>query len=163
MSIKLLDSYQHKGILQVVLRDADTNKVRYFFREHNVITYAGRKMVNFSLAGERSISPISHIAVGTGAYLPSAPLPSTPPPDAAETDVALKNEILRKPVFQPINHTTELASVFEIELGPTECVNQKINEFGLFTADNTLFARRTILSVNKIERMVLTITWTTLT
>jgi hypothetical protein len=114
------------------------------------------------MAGDRALSGFKDIAVGTGAYLPNPISLTVPPPDAAETDVALKTETLRKPVYTPINHTTELSSVLEIELGSTECVGQKLNEFGLFLADGTLFARRTTIPVTKIERMILTITWTIL-
>jgi hypothetical protein len=119
-------------------------------------------MVNYSCAGEREIDPINFIAVGNGGYLPDPINGNVPPPPPSEEDETLKLELYRKPVFKPVNHSTILSSIFEIELGPTELTNNQITECGLFTVGNMLYARRTFAPVSKIENMILNIKWTLL-
>jgi hypothetical protein len=155
----LQDSCTIRGQLEVVGRVAGAEVYR--FEDHNVICYKGREGINYAWAGQRPADPIAFIAVGDGAYLPGNMSLTVPPTDAVETNVALKREFLRKPVL-PITHTTNLSSVFRIELRESEAVGKNICEFGLWTVGGVLFADRKSIPVSKIQGMILTITWTIL-
>jgi hypothetical protein len=141
-----------------------TNKLtgEVLYDEPNTIMYDGREMLNYAFAGERAIDPVKYIAVGTGGYYPGAVDPNTNPPAPSEEGHALHTEILRKPIFLPVQHTTRMSSVCNIELGETECVNIKLTEFALITQGNIMFARRTTMPITKIAQMILSITWTIL-
>jgi len=158
--MQLNDKFSIKGILE--LTGTVDGETVYHYRDNNVITYAARSMVNYACAGERSIDPIKFIAVGNGGYLPGATDSNVDPVAPSEEDLNLKLEIYRKPVILPVNHSTILSSIYEIELGPTELVNSQLTECGLFTVGNMLYARRTFRPVSKITNMILNIKWTLL-
>ena len=159
--MKLYDQYPiPTGIVEFI--GWVDGKMVLYEKDHNVVTYAARSRHNFASAGEVSISPISHLAVGTGGY-GSQPVDSTQKPPAADPNATgLRTEIYRKPIITPINHTTQLSSVYTISLGPNEVLNAQLTECGLFTESGMLYAIRHFKPVSKIERMILDIRWTLL-
>ena len=160
--MNLADKFEIRGILELTLSDAVSGNVVFHSKEQNTITYDARSMVNYACAGEIVIDPIKFIAVGSGGYYPNPTDGNVDPPPPSEENTQLFAEIYRKPVLLPINHSTRLSSIFEVELGPNELVNSKISECGLITAGGMLYARRTFKPVTKIESMILNIKWTLL-
>ena len=151
------DAEPIKGWLKVVGRIGD--QVTTFVDDHNVITIAGRRGINYANSGHAPIDPIAFIAVGTGAYLPDPIHPVNPPAEAVKESTGLKLEKFRKPVSS-ITHTTDLIAVHTIEFLEDEAIGFKLNEFALLTRSGIAFALRNILSVTKIKGMILTIEWT---
>lgn len=158
--MRLVDYVPIKGILEITGTVA--GEIVFHYKDKNTITYNARSMVNYACAGERAIDPIKFIAVGSGGYMPGATNENEDPPAPEPENTALYQEIYRKNIIVPVNHSTILSSIYEIELGPTELTNAKISECGLVTEGNMLFARRTLRPVTKIQNMILNLKWTLL-
>lgn len=123
---------------------------RIIFHEDNVITDGGDQRIA-ELVGGLSTQPVVDMAIGDGGVSLGDP---TVPIAPTKADTVLGNQIRRKPISSVGLITTP---DFQIQFNETFFTNDPsndpflgtpvINEAGLFTADNVLFARKTYIPI----------------
>lgn len=125
---------------------ARTGKVLERYEDRNLIVNGGRTAVMRLLGGDVAGRSITQIAFGASAAAPS-------PTDTAITSAFTKNT---GAVTYP-----NISSVrFAWTLADNEANGLAIREYGLITANNTLFARKTREVVNKTSSISLLGSWT---
>lgn len=144
-----------KGIIYEMLtrkrHPVEIRKGQLLHEDENVVTTLGRKRVAELLTGVITAPNfVSDMALGDG----GAPqLDLLTPIVPVLTDTALVHELIRNPMSSATvagQTATFLASFLTSSLTPIDFIdtaNQVINEAGLFTADNVLFARKTFPSI----------------
>lgn len=115
-----------------------------------VITLAARSKMVRARAGEISLPNIVGMAFGIGG-VDAAGIPVVP----AASDAGLKNEVYRKPVdsYEFIGNTT-CRYLCTLELD--ECVNESINEIGLYDSDGDIIVIKTFRSKIKDSDLEMT-------
>jgi hypothetical protein len=122
---------------------------RILHKDENVVTTLGRKRVAELLTGV-STDFVTDMALGDGGAPQSDLLTPIVP---VLSDTVLAHELIRNPMSSAtVNGQTAvfLASFLTASLTPLSFIdpaNQVINEAGLFTSDNILFARKTFPSI----------------
>ena len=122
----------------------------FFLEEHfidiNRVVNNGLEKICLLLGNSGANNYISQIGVGT---------------DGTETDATdsgLTNEFKKSLEGITFPTTTSIECEFDIDLG--EYNGNVIREYGLFTADSTLFARKVKAAINKENDIYIRGTWT---
>lgn len=121
---------------------------RKLMSDHNIVTTNGRIRVAELLTGE-SAAFVTKLAIGDGGA-PQGDLltPITP----VKSDSALVHELARGTVTpsrlgQVLTFTATFLTASLADVDFIDAANKVVNEAGLFTSDNVLFARKTFPSV----------------
>ena len=151
--MNLRDALDPRGRLTVQKRD-DRGTLIETIQIHNSIVLSGRDLIA-KLFVKEAISPVSHVAVGTGA---------TPVEPA---DEKLAKEVFRKPI-SPIDPSRHITTTDEkkrkvtvtAELGFGEA-NGALTEAGLFNAASAgvMYNRVVFPPINKTSDFKLTLIW----
>ena len=115
-----------------------------------VITLEARKKMVRARAGEITLPKIVGMAIGTGGVDGCGN-----PVDPSSNDTRLKNEILRKEIdsYSFVDDTT---CRYLCTLETNECIDEKINEIGLYDEDGDLVAIRTFKDKTKDDDLEMT-------
>jgi hypothetical protein len=140
-----------KGRMIAEVSDAGSFDMGSLLREGpNIITTLGRMRVAELLAGIPGAMPVTAMALGDGGA-PQTDLLTPIVPTLADT--ALAHELTRTTTINPVvtgQVLTFSAPFLTASLVPIDFINplnQVVNEAGLFTGDNVLFARKTFPSI----------------
>ncbi len=108
-----------------------------------VVTLIARSKMVKARAGAAELPPIAGMAFGTGG-VDSDGNPMVP----SVSDEGLKHEVFRKPVdsYEFIDDTT---CRYLCTLAANECVDEEINELGLYDEDGDIIAIKTFRSKGK--------------
>jgi hypothetical protein len=123
--------FKVKGNLQlnVYKHDEDGTKVKIdSFDEENLIVLDGKQIMAYLLAGEPGNHTITKFGVGEGTALP------------VDDDAGLTNPYIRS--LTGYRFLTDTAVQWDVALDVGEAIGKTISEFGLFSADEQLFARK---------------------
>lgn len=113
---------------------------------HNRVTHAGREMLRDLLAGDAGLSGITDFAFGTGDTA------------AAFGDTVLEAQIFRSAVSDLVKDTLRLTAKYF--LSSTQLNGETIREAGLFSDEDTLFARYVLPTpIAKTAVIAVTFTW----
>jgi hypothetical protein len=133
------------GRLEVIVRRSGLVVER--FAEDNLIVTVGRTQMAHLLGGDTAARYIAQVAVGTS---------GTPP---ALTDTAITNQF--KKDIDAVGFPSPLTVQFDWELTTEEANGMAIMEFGLLSADDTLFSRRVRTNpINKASDISIEGHWT---
>jgi len=117
------------------------------FNDHNLIVSSGYQLITFLLAGEPGNHKITKIAVGEDGTAP----------DASDTDLTNK---FTKPI-DSYNFLADNIVQFNISIDTGEANGLQIAEFGLFSEDEQLFARKIRLpAIPKDSDIIIEGDWT---
>jgi hypothetical protein len=148
--MKVKDEASMRGRLRlVVYKLVEGRKIRIDkFNDHNLITLSGKQLITFLLAGEPGNHKITKIAVGENGTAPD------------ESDVGpLLNQFL-KPI-DSYNFLADNIVQFNIAIDTGEANGLQIAEFGLFSEDEQLFARKIRLpAIPKDSDIIIEGDWT---
>jgi hypothetical protein len=144
------DIFKLKANVEVILRDAQSGRIKSIDRYHNLFVTTGKSSVADCLRGSSNKGVITYCALGTGTNAP------------ASGDVALQTELFRKLIStRSVTNNTALFETFYT----TSEGNGTLREAGLFgdaatgsSATGTLFCRVNITRT-KTSSDTLTIRW----
>jgi hypothetical protein len=125
--IKLIEKIPLRGNFET--RVFRSGRLVEVYEEHNLITSAARFQMTRLLAGDVSGRSIAAIAFGTNGTVP------------AETDTLIANQFVKS--LDGFSYPENGIVRFSWGLLTSENNGMAICEFGLLTADGTLFARKT--------------------
>ena len=108
-----------------------------------VVTLTARKKMVKARAGMINLPPIVGMAFGTGGVDESGN-----PVEPSVTDEGLKNEVFRK-VVDSYTFTDETTCRYLCTLAANECVDEDINELGLYDSEGDIIAIKTFKSKGK--------------
>jgi hypothetical protein len=134
-----------EGSFSLVIKDKE-GKVIKTIKEKNLIVNGGRNSAARLIGGGGGGKQITQIAVGTSGTAASLP-------DSDLTDKFIK-------AVTSVSYPQTGAVTFAFEIGVSEANGMAIREFGLFSADNSLFARKVRDVINKTSDISLEGTWT---
>ena len=124
-----------EGILNLYLYDKN-NQLLQEQSEHNLIVMLGYHTVAKALAGVPN-SHIIKIAIGTNGS------------SEQESDMTISNPLFFN--FKKIEYPKQGSVRFNFEIGYNEAIGMSIREFGLITANDILFSRKTREVIEKTE------------
>ena len=142
--MKINEEAAMKGTLLLRVYDAGNNLVEEY-EERNLIVNAGKASMANLLSSGSAVKRITKIGFGTDGTAPSSG-------DTGLTSSFVKN-------VDSYSYPDSTSVVFAWSLGYTEANGKAIQEFGLISNDNTLFARRTRATINKTSDLRLEGTW----
>ena len=139
------DTSQIEGIFRMRVIDRQ-GKIIQEIEEKNLVVNGGRNSTAALLGGNGANKQVTQIAFGTSATLPSLP------------DSDLTGKFIK--AITTATYPQTGAVQFEWVLDYLEANGLAIREFGLFSADNTLFSRKTRDLISKTSYIRLEGTWT---
>lgn len=127
----------------------ENGKLIQEYRDENLVVNQGKSKICDILLGSggSGILPLSRIGFGSNATAP------------AVGDIALTAPVFNKNIVSS-SKPTATSMQFDWFLGNADHNGNTINEFGLLGADDSLFARKTGLTVVKNVTITLTGIWT---
>lgn len=135
-----------KGKIKIVATNVKTGQVVDIFEDQNLVVKGGRVAVTALLKGDFTNNNVSKIGFGTGSQIPTM----------SDTDLTGK-------FVKNLNGGIpdgEGSIVFSFSLLENEANGMAIQEMGLFTAGNVLFARKNRSLINKTSDIRFDGTWT---
>lgn len=147
--MKLLDIVPMRGQLRIsIYRIIDGQKVLIDgFDDHNLITLSGKQLITFLLAGEPGNHKITKIGVGEDGTTP------------ADSDVGLLNAFIK--LIDSYNFLADNIVQFNFSIDTGDANGLQIAEFGLFSDDGQLFARKIRLpAIPKDSDIIIEGDWT---
>jgi hypothetical protein len=146
--VNFCESYSPiRGIFSMVVRNARTGAIIERYEDHNLIVTNARELLARLLAGDTEGHSIASIAFGTNGA------------DATVDDTRITNAFVK--AVNGFDYPSQTSARFSWNLLVTENNGMAIREFGLLSADGTLFARRTRqVPLNKAEDISIEGTWT---
>lgn len=132
----MIDQLSIKGVFHCKVIDVATGNVLEDYTDNNLVVNSGRTAVTRLLGGDVVNRSITQLAVGTN---PAAP--------AATDSAPLTGEF--KKALGTVTYPTISSVRYDWTLEDTEANGMGIREFGLQTAGNVLFARKTREVINK--------------
>ena len=134
-----------KGYVKITAKDKD-GKILDIYEKHNLVVDVGRTALAELLGGlNQSDKKVTQGGFGTS---DTAPLPG---------NTSLTTEF--KKVLDGVSYPATAKVSFEYSLSTLEYNGNTIKEFGLFTFDDTLFARLTHPGIAKTSVIGLTVEW----
>ncbi|MHC4951936.1 MAG: hypothetical protein ACYTEU_13285 [Planctomycetota bacterium] len=147
--MKAKDEATMRGRLRLaVYKIIEGRKIRIdWFSDHNLITLSGKQLITFLLAGEPGNHKITKIAVGEDGTAPS------------ESDTDLTNKFTK--LVDSYNFLADNIVQFNLSIDTGEANGLNIAEFGLFSDDEQLFARKIRLpAIPKDSDIIIEGDWT---
>jgi hypothetical protein len=104
----------------------------------NLVVDGGRQMMAYLLGNKSPTSDfvISTFKVGTGTTAPTV------------ADTGLQNSVLSKAI-EGVDYPSPFVLRVEMQLGPSEANGYLLTEFGLFSGNGTMIARKTQVGLSK--------------
>lgn len=142
--MKIIEQQPVKGVLDIEVRRH--GQVIETWRDANLIVNGARDIQARLIAGDGAGRHIKRIAFGTGAS------PASP------DDTELTSAYVRDLTGHDYPETGQVR--FSFDLANSEANGKAIREFGLITADGTLFSRKVRGVIEKNDDISLSGTWT---
>lgn len=142
----------------------------YIPLDHNLVVNSGRQIIAYLIGGKdfSSVTPVNDwivtkVSWGVGAEVPRF-TDTTLSPQPSATSIGAANEI----AYDSVNYKKDIAGVdwpqpfivrFESILGADEGNGYLLREIGLWTANETLFARKVFPAVAKSDDVSISFLW----
>ena len=140
------DALKIKGNFQMKAYDVDGNLLWEYEDDNLVVTTGRASMANLLGAATAPNKHITHIHYGTNGA------------DPVLSDTAITAPFAK--AVDAVSYPAPGSVQFDFSLGLTENNGVTIREYGLISADTTLFARKTRAPIVKDNTISLTGTWT---
>lgn len=124
----------------------------------NLVVDVGRQVTARMMAGEIPNDPVTQFCVGTGGYS-TPPVCSTPPSPPLGTDTDLYALVDIRPITS-YTHPNIAANTYGAIILSTELNGMELSEWGLKTASDILYARRTTKPYPKELDFAIVAKWT---
>lgn len=139
------DTLALKGIFKMQVWSAKTGELLEEYEDNNLVVNLGRTAVMKLLGGETTGNTIGKIAFGTNSTAPAA------------TDTAITGAFSKALGTRTYPTISSVRWAWALEAAENNGMG--IREFGLLTANDTLFARKTREVINKTVDIRLSGTW----
>ncbi len=140
------DTFNLKGLFVLDVICAKTGQVLEHYEDNNLIVNGGRTAVMLLLGAGDTTKQLTQISVGTNGTAPVG------------TDNAITGAFTKD--LGTVTYPTISSVKFDFQIGAGDANGIGIKEFGLVTADGTLFARKVRALINKNSDIILNGAWT---